>query len=379
MIKKRIVELDMVKGIGIIYVFLRHLCELTGVNTYGGGVYFLFDSCTECMMFLFVFLSGYVYKPKPSIGEDIKNKVRQLLIPYVKYISFFSCIYFFVYVLQGDMSLAMFGTYTISNFLGNPGFDYLQWTTYVNPIKYAFVPFWYIAEIFSAFTLFILVFRMVKDKGLQGKGIAAIMLLVLTSLLMYFDLRGIIANTFVSGVSYFTVCPNITGFAALLLIGHILHEVRAFDLEFYSKKNVMITLAISLFIMIAFFAFHDNPYALQYAHWGSFGIRSVYMATVSALALTYMLINICYYLKHLERIRTCLTYIGANTLDILLLHFGIGELITMAFGFWYPVYDIPCYPADGFAWWHFHLVVVLTAIIIGIYFAIKKRKEYVWK
>ena len=374
--KKRIVELDMVKGIGIIYVFLRHLCELTGVSSYGGDFYAIFDSCTECMMFLFVFLSGYVYKPKASIREDIGNKVRQLLIPYVKYIALFSCIYFVIYVLNGDMSLAMFGTYTLSNFLGNPGFDYLQWTTYVNPIRYAFVPFWYIAEIFSAFMLFILVFRLVADKGLMGKGIAAVILLVLTSLLMYLDPRGLIVNTFVSGVSYFTVGPNILGFAALLLIGHMLREVKAFDLDSYSQKTVKIILAGSLVIVLAFFAFHDNPYALQYAHWGSFGIRSVRMATVSALAITYLMVYLCYYMKRADALRSCLAFLGANTLDILLLHFGIGELITMAFGFWYPVYDIPCYPADGFAWWHFHLVVILTAIIIGIYFVIKKRKDY---
>lgn len=366
---KRIVELDMVKGIGIVYVFLRHLCELTGVNAYGQGFYSIFNSCTECFMFLFVFLSGYVFKSKGSISLDIKNKVKQLIVPYLQYICFFSFTYFVCYVLLGNMPISAFANKTLSNLLGNPCFDYLNWTLYNNEIRYAFVPYWYIAEVFSAFVVFIIINNMMNNRKFFNKKLAVTFLFAMTSLLMYLDLRGIVANTFGSGVSYFTVGPNIVGFAALLFIGNILHDLKVFDIEAYSKSRTLSIFAVCLLITVVQLALYNNQYALQYAKWGQSGILSVRLTTIDAFALTYCLIYLCYYLKQITLVKDWLAYLGAHTLDILLLHFGVAELICMAFGFWYPVYDIEKYPQEGFAWWHFNLVVILTAILIAMYLA----------
>lgn len=369
---KRIAELDMVKGIGIVYVFFRHLCELTGVHVYGEGVYSIFNSCTECFMFLFVFLSGYVFKSKGSISLDIKNKFKQLIIPYLLYTSFFSCTYFIHYVLLGNMSVSAFATRTLSNFLANPSFDFVQWSLYTNEMKYAFVPYWYIAEVFTAFVVFIIVYNWFVEKKAYSKRSAVTALFALTSLLMYLDLRGIVANTFGSGVSYFTVGPNIVGFAALLFIGNILHDLKAFDIDAYPKSRTLFIFVVCALITVVQLALYNNQYALQYAKWGQSGIMSVRITTIAAFALTYSLIYLCFYLKQIDFVKNGLAYLGANTLDILLLHFGIAELICMVFGFWYPVYDIEKYPQEGFAWWHFYIVVALTALLIAIYLGSKK-------
>lgn len=244
---KRIDEIDMVKGTGIVYIFLRHLADLTGVYACGGKVYAVFDSCTECVVFLFVFLSGYFFKSKGFVKLDIRNKFKQLMVPYLMYCSFFSLTYFIRYVLLGEMSIFVFLTYTLSNFLANPGFNYIQWTPFTdymryNYMRYAFIPYWYIAEIFGAFIVFIIVYRLLDGRRVIVKSCAAVGLLALASLLMYLDIRGLLANTYASGVSYFTVGPNLIGFAGLLLTGNILKELKAFNIEAHDKKLVRVFL-----------------------------------------------------------------------------------------------------------------------------------------
>ena len=166
--KKRIDELDIVKGIAIIYVFMRHLCELTGVNVYGHVFYTFFDKYTESFMFLFILLSGYVFKSKGSILFDIKNKCKQLLIPYLKFSTFFTLTYFVRYILFSDMNIGLFFRNTLSNFLAFPNLDIPALGTGYNVMVYAYVPYWYIAEIFMAFVLFIIIMRIPLERNSQS-------------------------------------------------------------------------------------------------------------------------------------------------------------------------------------------------------------------
>ena len=228
--KKRIEELDIVKGIAIIYVFMRHVCELVGVNTYGHGFYLLFDRCTESVMFLFVLLSGYVFKSKGSIGLDIKNKCKQLLIPYLEFSAFFTVTYFIRYVLLSDMSLGLFLRNTISNLIANPNLDIPALGTGNNVMSYAFVPYWYIAEIFMAFLLFIVINKFTEKKSICVKSVTTVGLLCISALLMYLDARDLLENTFASRASYFSVGMNIAGFAGLLLLGTILKQMKVVKL-----------------------------------------------------------------------------------------------------------------------------------------------------
>ena len=96
------------------------------------------------------------------------------------------------------------------------------------------------------------------------------------------------------------------------------------------------------------------------------------VVTLTGLALSYSMVFISYYLKRVHPIKTTLSFLGANTLDILLLHFGIAELICMIFGFWVPVYDVT-YPAELFTWGHFVLVIILTAVLVLGFLFVKKR------
>lgn len=356
----------------MIYVFFRHLCELTGVNLYGAGFYAIFDRCTEAAMFLFVLLSGYVYKSKGSIVQDIRNKFKQLLVPYLIYCAFFTLTYFIRYVLVDGMAIGLFLRNTLSNVFAKPNLVIPDLVTEANVMRYAFVPYWYIAEVFMAFLPFIIINKWLETRTLRAKIIAAASLLAGSCLLMYLDLRGLLANTYASQTSYFMVIMNIVGFAAILMIGSILRQFRIFDIEAHKKSFTGILFALSLIFTAVQIALYDNQYALQFGKWGQYGLWSVVISTLTGFTLTYSLIYISYYLKRISPLKTALLFIGSNTLDILLLHFGIAELICMVLGCWAPIYDSP-YPAELFAWWHFFMAVLLTAVAIGWYLYIKKE------
>jgi len=373
--KKRIEELDIVKGISIIFVCIWHFNEMTGVNIYGKVLGYALSRCGESVMFLFIFLSGYVFKSKGSIGIDIKNKVKQLILPYLKFSAFFSVTYLIRYVLIAKMDIRLFIRNTICNFFAFKFLDIPVLGSGTNVMKYAFTPYWYINEIFMAFILFIIINKLVEKRSVYIKMIAAAILLSATGLLMYLDIGSLLENTYASQVSFFTIPINITGFAGLLMIGTILHHYNIFDIEAYSKRFTTILFSVCLLFTVLQYSQYNNHYALMYGKWGQYGVLNVLTTTIAGFALTYSLIYISHFLKRNKLFKRSLSFLGANTLDILLLHFGIAELICMIFGFWYPIYDISVYPPEGFAWWHLIIVTVFTSVCIGIYFAIRQKMK----
>lgn len=69
---KRLDFPDIAKGLGIIFVLFSHSC---GFLLFGNAIVAFY-------MPMFFFLSGYVYKPGRSVSENIRRRLKQLLIPY---------------------------------------------------------------------------------------------------------------------------------------------------------------------------------------------------------------------------------------------------------------------------------------------------------
>ncbi|HCC6422697.1 acyltransferase family protein [Klebsiella pneumoniae] len=85
---------DTLKGIGIILVVAGHI-----FGSYISGFIYLFH------MPLFFFLAGYLYSPKP-LRQYLKSKSSNLLIPYSKYLLFFTAIST-VYMILNHDSISM--------------------------------------------------------------------------------------------------------------------------------------------------------------------------------------------------------------------------------------------------------------------------------
>lgn len=74
--KKRIGSVDICKGIAMIYVIIVHFFPgATGLSTAIGF-----------MLYFYYAISTYFYKPQRTAWENIKRRVKQLLVPMAEYI-----------------------------------------------------------------------------------------------------------------------------------------------------------------------------------------------------------------------------------------------------------------------------------------------------
>ena len=90
--KERYEELDLMKGIGILLVYLGHSFNLNNLEWNGAFVY-LYRSTYSFHMPLFFFISGLLSNTNKEIilGKFYKGKIKRLLIPYffINFIDFF--------------------------------------------------------------------------------------------------------------------------------------------------------------------------------------------------------------------------------------------------------------------------------------------------
>ena len=82
--KKRLQYVDVIKGIGILFVVFLHLIAPCAFkNT-------VLNHLTEIFVVAFFFFSGYFYRPgKRSLGENIKNRAKSLMFPFFRFSLFF--------------------------------------------------------------------------------------------------------------------------------------------------------------------------------------------------------------------------------------------------------------------------------------------------
>ena len=364
---KRISEIDMAKGVGILYVISRHIAELTGVSVYNPGLYKVFNIYAECWMVMFLLLSGYVYRSKGGILKNYKSKLKTLGVGYCGYFLFFCITYGIRYLLIEHMDPGLFLTNCFHNFIAVPDFNIWTWSAYKNMMDYAYVPFWYLAQLFNAFLLFIPIHKYCEKRKGNSKLVAAIALLASSMVWYTINAQDVLTFTFAAGVSYFTIITNIVGFAGLLMLGSLLKDRQIFSFERFSLKSFGLS---SLFVVVMF-ALYNGKYSMQFGNWGPYGIWSIPISTILGIALTYSVSWILHGLKQMKPIEAGLTYCGRSSLDLLLMHFGLAEIFCYVLGFWQPVYDTK-YSAEYYQPWHFAVIWLLTLSVIIILLHIKK-------
>lgn len=370
--KKRIDEFDMVKGLAILFVCFRHINEITGASAlYSPALSRLF-SFFESFMILFFIISGYVYTAKGTVWQDICKKAKQLILPLLKFGLLFTAVYFLRYVIIDKKPLLWFADNTLTNFLGLTNWNIRLGQALPNQMLYAFAPYWFLVELFMAFCIFIPVMRLTEKKHVSVKIIAAALLMGASMLLNYFDVQHTVKNTYNSEISFFIILINMFGFASVLMLGNILKEINIFNLDAHSPV-FNIGCAVACFIADSIFVvlYANHGYCLQYGGWGPYGCFSIPVTILDGFMLTYFLIFITHYAKKLAVVKKALSFLGQNSLYVLLLHFGVAECICWIGGFWNDVYH-EAYPVEKFSMVNWGITVLGTAIVLAAYFSVKK-------
>lgn len=148
---KREINIDVLRGLGIIFVILGHS---VGINYFGD----LFIYIYSFHMPLFFFISGYLkYKKinnKKSIFENIKNSVKHILIPYYIFLTlsiiFSETIISYMYTKQ---------IFTVPLDIVNVLKAYILSGGYLNNIPCCNFPLWYLPLFFIATIIFDLLVR----------------------------------------------------------------------------------------------------------------------------------------------------------------------------------------------------------------------------
>lgn len=314
--KKRIESIDMTKGLLMFYVVILHVTALTMIGTAVLQTIF-----TGAMITYFV-LSGYTYTPgKRTYTEDVIKRIKQLLIPYVIYFIGIFVLTCLLAVKLDTVSSFMDGIsyfpsvfmdkVNVTSFYGATSLDF-------NYLFYAAsAPMWFLTGMITATFIFCAIGRFI-DKSRIVRIFIIVGLLAVSCILkllipkcVFFDIQ------------------DAPAFAALMFTGLVLKKNGLIE----NRKLKGIWLIIYSIVVCVFNFFMlmtiGGPFGLSGGSWGKFGGYSVFTGYIIGMLSLFMYVYICDALKNIKIVNKVLTYIGQNTLHILLIHCPIGLVLLV--------------------------------------------------
>lgn len=353
--KKRLDFLDIAKGIGIILVLYSHSC---GFPIFGNAVVAFY-------MPLFFFVSGYVYKEGRKPVENIRRKLKQLLIPYAGY----TLLLYAEHIVLGLLKHELTKESVIMPLLGAL---YSRGALYADMsgenIYFLLIsngPLWFI----TAMAAGCVIFYLLVDKFLENQKSMAVITVILAAV-----------------TAAFTYCPYLlpwsldtaSACALFMLMG-----ARLGKMNYYSDNNkkqyniILVCLAALVYCLITELA---KPINLSIREFGYDGILGAAWFLAAASAGIIIFLWICKYIENFKWTKVFII-IGKHTYSIMALHIFLVKYLNKAYflfhmtfefnrtSFWYWIY-----------WTMLFAVIVLICIIFDWMLAflkgkfIKKRK-----
>ena len=208
--QKRFDELDILKGIGILFMVFDHIGWGNMVHTYIQSFH----------MPLFFIVSGFLWTNKYSLFERIKKKMKSLIIPYIC----FSIFYLLICVLFKKISIDMLKAV-------------LFFPTDMNNMPLA-PALWFLPCMFITDIVYSMLNKAVKNR------------ILLTIVVLLLGIIGSIYSSYIDFMLPFTLEPMLTA----LVFWHIGHIIRQRDNEKLTNNRLVITIIILVVSVIFSFA-----------------------------------------------------------------------------------------------------------------------------
>ncbi|SHN78989.1 acyltransferase family protein [Desulfitobacterium chlororespirans] len=287
---KRVLWIDILKGLGIIAVVLGH-------SGYQNGYFMFFFH-----MPLFVFASGYLYKKNFNMSwcEASKRKFKHLMVPYIVYMLLITLI-MCSYNLVAGASL--------------PKALNLDWRSLIlggSLLNGAYGVFWFATFLFTVQILYDFLQRKVKSSWFLGLIIIAFYGIAHWESTNY-------QHIFVPGnvdVALFGII-----FYAL---GHLFHEKDWFNKE---RAGRLLLLGSIAYLAVFFYLYGEGMIRFgldlkhrQYYFWGT--------VILTPLSCTIIIAYLSKLLSRIKVIRTVLEFLGQATMEIMYLHIMTGIIIS---------------------------------------------------
>lgn len=356
--QKRNVEIDMLKGLAIILMVVGH------TETPVQNFIYLFH------MAVFFMASGYLYKESVSDSSEsmkkyILRKMKGLWMPYALWTAIFSLlrnvfIDLNIYTANPNIMTAVESQYAAVT-------PYWTWREILlNIIKGCILPgnvqvggaLWFLATLLHITILYGLIDYLLKrvlkkEYVLAAQGVVSILFLLIG---YYCSLKGIFLFGFVRAFSFY----------CLFYLGFLLKKYKGKLLDYNKTKSILIAAgSFSLLIVYNFFggiALGENEF-----------VNPIFMLTAS-LAGWLLLYEGAVLLKNIYFVQRILSYLGANTLSIVILHllaFKIVSYIGVCI-YHQESYLVAAFPVlyKGGFWW---ILYTIAGIMVPLFF------NLIWK
>ncbi len=333
--KKRLDFLDIAKGIGIIFVLYSHS---SGFPIFGNAV-------VDFYMPLFFFVSGYVYKQGRTPAENIKRKMKQLIIPYVGYTLLLYAEHILTRAMKHELTkeavfMPLLGAaYSRAALYADMSGENVEFMLLSNG------PMWFI----TAMAVASVIFYLLVNRFLENNRNMVVISVILAAI-----------------TAVFTYCPYLlpwsvdTAFACALfmLLGAKLGHTDYYGDENKNRYNVLFVLLAGLvYCVVTEFV---NPINISIREYGYPGIvGAMWFLTVAATGIIIFL-WIC---KHIEKFKWTRIFImvGRHTFSIMALHIFLVKYLNKAYYLFKMNFQF-----DRSCIWYWVYWTVIYVVVIGL-------------
>lgn len=316
--------MDVARGIALSLVVISHA---HGVNLY--LIYYFAQ--------IFFIISGFIYRPGRSYGENIKNKASRLLVPYFGYSALLWIFYAIIRRNKDEILHSLFGI------LYSRFYFYKVGTTEdpVGLLDVANGAMWYL----TAFFVTCLLFYAIVDKCLASWKTTVVWTLILLGVSMVLNELPILLPWSIDIVGVTTV---------LMLVGAWMRKTEFFE----RKKNFwMVAGMLLIYLCTATFNGYLNTSVRIY---GDYEALSVPLYMVVAVSGSILCIWVAQWVQNLK-IGSLLRYIGTHSIEIMCVHMvvlEVFEIVAMR------IMDVQS--LTGIAMWLYQAVRIAVAVCVSL-------------
>ena len=307
--KQRNTAIDMTKGLLFLSVPMVHILNLESMSV----LYPIMKVVTTAIMIVYFMLSGYTFRPgKRSWAENVKRRVKQLLLPWLLWILADTVIVTVYNLLSGSFSLgeSLLGAW--QGFLYNNQLLSMPTTMAAMDICIGQEAFWFLCQMFLADLVFFAVADLTaKD---ESKALLAAMALL--------GISGAMCQFLPESLPF--TLEETCAYAAAMLLGCLAGKHRLLEENplkgLWGAAGILVSLAVLSVIRLS-----------AQGDYGDWGPRTMVGMFQQILCASLTLYAVVFALKALgSRCRpaeTVLVWLGKHTLDLLMVHMPVCVLL----------------------------------------------------
>ena len=355
-VKKRMEEQDVAKGIAIFMVMALHILVIQS------EFYQVVAVFSGFIMGLFFFLSGFNYKPGRTYKENVIKRIKQMVIPFVIYISIVSFISGLYLILTNQATFLQILETFCYDMLGSQFSTQIGLTTACILFHRNIMIGWFIIMLITASFIFYAVVDLCL-KNMYSFISINILLLSITILLGYLNF------------SLPFYLREATTIASIMLFGALFKKYKVFQST--NKMWIIINsiIAYGLYIGMALI-FRGGGFIMGGKLLNSFGPLEGLITLVYAIFGSYAFLNFCKLLTKVKWLKFVLTYLGNYSVYYLLLHQLVKFFLQEMFNYHPTAMMMSSEVTEGMSFLILFLtIVVITLYIILLNFIKKKIKE----